>query len=175
MNATFKPRPGLLCITVDNTMGVRQAVEHLLTYGHSDRLAYLNGPRSSRSNIARQTACEVVLAEHHLRLYWESPPQSQPADYESGYKAGIRMLQESGNSRPSAVLAYNDLMALGCITAVVQAGLKVPQDISIVGFDDLRFAPFSNPPLTTVSIPRWRMATTAIRKLITLVQQGSLE
>jgi len=175
MNATFKPRPGLLCIAVDNSTGVRRAVEHLLSYGHGDRLAYLNGPGSSRSNLARQTACETVLAEHHLSLYWESPPQSQPADYESGYKAGNRMLQETGKSRPSAVLAYNDLMALGCITAVVQAGLKVPQDISIVGFDDLSFAPFTNPPLTTVSIPRWRMATTAIRKLITLVEQGPLE
>jgi DNA-binding LacI/PurR family transcriptional regulator len=84
--------------------------------------------------------------------------------YESGYEATTHLL--ALEAPPSAFFACNDLMAVGCISAARELGLRVPQDISVVGFDNVRLASFTNPPLTTVAQPIFEIGALATKMLL---------
>lgn len=142
--------PGLSCDTFefDDYGGGRQATEHLLQCGHT-RIGFVQGPRTSRAAKLRFAAYVDTLKEHGL-----APDPRHVFDHSSSLNEGMeigRRLAEM-DDRPSAVICFDDLIAIGLIKSFQAAGYRVPDDLSVVGFDDIEFNTF---PLTTVSIPTY--------------------
>jgi len=129
---------------VDQIEGARLATSHLLDLGH-DTVLHLPGPAHWLEATARRRGWQMALEEHGRPI----PELMAEGDWSShsGYEVSRVMLRES---RPTAVFAANDQMALGLLRALHEAGLRVPEDVSVVGFDDLPESGFFTPPLTTV-------------------------
>jgi DNA-binding LacI/PurR family transcriptional regulator len=132
-------------VSNDQTVGVRAAVEHLLGLGH-ETVWHLAGPRDSYAARQRAAAWHAVLKAAGARI-----PPVVYGDWsaQSGYEAGREVIA-SGDADATAVFAANDHMALGLIRAFSDAGLSVPADLSVVGFDDVAEAAYFTPPLSTV-------------------------
>ncbi len=160
--------PGIPCILVDLENATYRAARHLLTLNHT-RIAYLAGPGQSEQSRARRRGLELALAEASLCLRAEWCPSSFP-NVDGGFQAMSALLAIPVADRPTAVLAYNDMMAMGALHAIRAHHLRVPQDISIVGFDDIAMAAHTNPPLTTVGQPTYRMGRLAMQMLRQLME-----
>ena len=133
---------------VDQVAGARLATNHLLDLGHESVL-HLPGPSDWLEAAARREGWQTALEEHDRPI----PPLMAEGDWSSrsGYESGQAMLRNSGrSSKPTGVFAANDQMALGLLRALHEAGLRVPEDVSVVGFDDLPESGYFSPPLTTV-------------------------
>ena len=136
-------RPSLVGVAMDNRAGARMVTEHLIALGHRS-VAFVAGPATSSEAKARWSSWRDVMTDAGLaadRCYagdWSSS---------SGYEAGRRLV---GEGPPTAVFAANDQMALGVIAALTAAGLRVPGDVSVAGFDDVPDAAYFTPSLTTV-------------------------
>ena len=136
------PRRSPRVVSIDQYRGARAAVRHLAELGHT-RIHHLTGPAAAPDSAERIRGWRDELAEHRL----DAPDLVNGAwTPESGYRAGLTLDIEPG----SAVFVSNDLSALGLLSALRERGLRVPEDVSIVGFDDVPEAAFFNPPLTTV-------------------------
>ncbi|HEY6184264.1 MAG TPA: LacI family DNA-binding transcriptional regulator [Terriglobales bacterium] len=151
-------------LRIDYVSGVEQIVQHLHKQGHR-RIAFVAGKPKLKSNIARLEAYEKCMS----KLGLESGPVL-PGDlrFEGGLAAGMAIAKLS--PRPTAVIAINDLTAVGVIKGLMKSGCRVPQDISVTGFDDTRLAEYSNPSLTTVDIHRdmlGQIAADALHELST--------
>ena len=132
-----------LHVAVDQRHGARAAVRHLLELGHTS-VAHVAGPPAWLDAVEREAGWRDELASAG-----RAPGPLLPGDWTAagGYRAGRRLLAEPG---PTAVFAANDLTALGLVRAVTEGGLRVPEDLSVVGFDDIEVAAYARPPLTTV-------------------------
>ena len=151
-------------LRIDYVSGVEQIVQHLHKQGHR-RIAFVAGKPKLKSNMARLEAYEKCMSQLGL----ESGPVL-PGDlrFEGGLAAGMAIAKLS--PRPTAVIAINDLTAVGVIKGLMKSGCRVPQDISVTGFDDTRLAEYSNPSLTTVDIHRdmlGQIAADALHELST--------
>ena len=153
-------------ILVDYTAGIEEAVRHLVSLGHR-KVAHIAGPSRFRSAVIRR---EAFL--HSMTCQF--PRARKPAVYEGDFKfeGGQRAAKEilAAGNLPTAVVVANDMMALGAMQQFRAAGLNIPQDISIVGFDDIAFAALSDPPLTTVCSPRMEIGRKAIEALMATIQ-----
>lgn len=136
--------PDVPSVVIDDVYGTRQLVEHLLKLGHT-QIAEISGPLEWFSAHTRHQACLDTLYAHRM-----APPLFVQANWTAsgGYQAARRLLAEGRSF--TALVAANDSMALGAIRALHEAGLAVPQDVSVVGFDDIPEAAYFTPPLTTV-------------------------
>jgi LacI family transcriptional regulator len=133
-------------LNVDNYGGARAMTRHLLDSGHR-RIAFIAGPDDNFDARER-------LRGYRDELHERSPqtlPRVLPGDFDeaSGYRAGQALLQ---GERPDVVFAANDMMALGCLFAFTHAGLRVPDDIALAGFDDVPMARYVHPALTTMRV-----------------------
>ena len=135
-----------------NAVGIRLVMEHLLELGHRDILQ-LSGPLDWVSARNRAAEFDSVVREHGLRVY---PPMSGDWSAASGYRA---ITDHPFDPRVTAVVASNDHMALGAIHALAEAGISVPGDVSVTGFDDIHEASYFLPSLTTVRIDFERQGT----------------
>lgn len=155
-------------VLVDYASGIEEAVEHLVSLGHQ-RIAHIAGPGRFRSAVIRRQAFLDSVARH----LGDGPT---PAIYEGDFKfdGGRRAASEilAANEFPTAVVVANDMMALGAMHEFRAAGLSIPGDISLVGFDDITFAALSQPPLTTVCSPRTEIGKKAIEALMTTIKQS---
>ncbi len=146
-------------IRVDYSRGIHQAIRHLDRLGHQD-FAFIAGPQSLRSAAIRQKAFIAALSKRGLTTHrtWEG---------NNRVDGGIRAVQAFLAHRPSptAILCTNDLTAVGALHALQEAGLRVPQDVSVVGFDDIDLASFAAPPLTTISLSRQLLGQLAFQAL----------
>lgn len=153
----------------DNYEGARLAVEYLLRLGHS-QIAHITGigPQVSSAERLRgyQEALEATGIPINPRLICSSD-----SSIESGYYVMKSLLQT--DVKFTAVFAYNDLIALGAIRAIKEANLRIPTDISVVGYDDIIFAEFSEIPLTTVHQPILEIGTKATEILFERIELGS--
>ncbi|MFC6015383.1 LacI family DNA-binding transcriptional regulator [Plantactinospora solaniradicis] len=149
---------GLPAVVMDVGQGARLAVEHLTGLGHRE-LALLGGPRGSWTNreIRRSATAAARTADAALTVLGPNPPT------EGG---GIAMAEQVRRSGATAVLAYNDLMAIGLIEGLDSLGLRVPQDISVVGIDDIALSRLTRPKLTTVATPTAAAGRTAVDMLL---------
>jgi len=149
-------------VAVDYGKGIDEAVHHLAGLGHR-RLAYVGGPGRLASAAQRLDAFQSAVARH---IGTQSPPRLYEGDFrlEGGLRAASQILE--AHPRPTAVLAANDLMALGIMKACQARGLAVPRDISVVGFDDIVFAGLADPPLSTVCLPREELGRRAVDALM---------
>jgi LacI family transcriptional regulator len=153
-----------LCIEYER--GIDEAVRHLAALGH-ERLAFVGGPARLRSAVKRREAFAQSVCRH-------LPAAPTPIFYEGDFKfeGGRRAARALTGRRelPSAIVAANDMMALGVLHELLVAGLRVPEDVSLVGFDDVAFASLSQPPLTTVCLPRAELGRRAVEALLTTLE-----
>jgi LacI family transcriptional regulator len=144
-------------VTIDYTAGIRALMEHLLGLGHR-RIAYLQGPERSASNVFRmERIAEFVADLPAVEMSWIPCGTTMEHGYDSW--PAVR------ESRATAVLAFDDVVALGLLGRLNEEGVSVPEALSVVGFDDIQFSRFSDPPLTTVAIDHVQMGETAWREL----------
>lgn len=134
---------GFQSASVDQELGARLATRHLVELGHTD-IVHVRGPLGWLDAEARCRGWRGELAAAGLQ---DTPPLVGDWTAESGFALGKQLLAAGP---PSAVFAANDMMALGVVRAVTEAGIDVPADVSVVGFDDIEGAGFYRPPLTTV-------------------------
>ncbi|MGJ7903271.1 LacI family DNA-binding transcriptional regulator [Lysobacter sp. 1R34A] len=154
--------PGLLSLSVDNYGGAQAMVEHLVDCGHR-RIAFIAGPEDNFDAHERLRGYRDALARRLPDAQeWVLPGQFDEA---SGHRAGQALL--AAPHRPDAVFAANDMMALGCLFSFVQAGLKVPDDIAVAGFDDIPLARYVHPTLTTMRVNIAELGARAARLLLT--------
>lgn len=152
-------------LSVDNTGGARLLVEHLADAGYQ-RIAFIQGPASNRDVAERERAYHQVLTERAM------VPIVLQGDFneESGYRAGQALATMS--PRPDAVFAANDMMAIGCMAAIRDAGLRIPEDIAVAGFDDVPMARYVSPALTTVRVRIAELGREALEQLTTQIENN---
>lgn len=151
------------CIRVDFEKATYHAARHLLSLGHT-RIGYLSGPEKTEMSQARRKGLDDAMAEVGLTVLPEWLSSGFP-NVAGGFQAMSTLLTLPEDQRPTAVQTYNDLMALGALKAIHAHKLRIPEDISVVGFDDISLAAHSNPPLTTIEQPKAYMGTLAMRML----------
>lgn len=151
-----------------DTKGAAQAARHLAVLGHT-RIAHIHGPRNFRSAHERLFGFREGLAEFGIELDKDMMIEAGYT-YDSGVQAADKLLAQA--NRPSAIFAGNDEMAIGVYTSARKAGLRVPEDLSIVGFDDTPMAARIWPPLTTVRLPIREMGREAAKSLLHMVSEG---
>ena len=149
-------------IVVNYTMGVNEAVEHLVALGHR-RIGFVSGPSRLKSAQLRRSAFLQALDRYGIR---EDGALVQEGNHkvDGGLEAMTRMLEQT--TVPTAALASNDLTAIGMLCALRRAGLVVPRDVSVVGFDDIWLAQYTEPPLTTVRLSQSELAQRAFEALL---------
>jgi LacI family transcriptional regulator len=149
-------------VLLDDLHGARLAVEHLVSLGHR-RIAYINGPHGWVASKERLAGYQAVLAQYAIPFEPDLVGEGT-WEVQSGYQASKEFLALA--EHPTAIFAANDLMALGAIYGIQDAGLNVPNDIAIVGYDDRDFASFSNPTITTVCPPSYEMGQLAAQLIL---------
>jgi LacI family transcriptional regulator len=159
-----RPAPGpVRCsVAVDDVDGGRQVAEHLLQQGHS-RVAFVGGPLHIRqvSDRRRGLAEGLTAAGAELKLV-----ETAALSLAEGRRAAERLLAGTSRRRPTALACANDLLALGALQGLVAAGVRVPEDMAIVGYDDIAFAAAATVPLTSVRQPRDLLGRTAAELLL---------
>lgn len=156
-------------IEIDNRAAASRMTQHLASLGHRS-IAYVSGPQNNILERERFLGYQDGLREAGLPF---DPALVLPGDYtiESGRAAGRDLVARA--TRPTAVFCTSDEMAIGLIRTLLSAGLKVPDDISVAGFDDIDFAAVAEPALTTIRQPRRELGQTAAAVLIALLQGRS--
>jgi len=160
-------------VEIDQEAGVRAAMQHLVDLGHR-QIAHIGGIADSqvyqRRIVAYRTAAEeagIEIAEHAIL---PSPPT-----IEGGWKATHQLLQDTALSNPpTALLAYNDLVAMGALVAAQEEGIAVPAQLSIIGYDNIPYSALTHPALTTLQQPARLLGERATSLLITYLQNHTL-
>jgi LacI family transcriptional regulator len=159
-------------VTSDNRSGSAALVTHLIAEHGRQRLFYLDGPPGVSDARQRRLAFEEVLLAHpRCQLVGSYPGQFS---VQSGEEAGTRLVAEYGDFLPDALVCANDQMAIGALQAFAQAGVRVPEDVAVVGFDDIYPGSLSHPPLTTVHQAMGLLGERACARLLDRIGQPSL-
>ena len=159
-------------LIADNSFhGGYLATRHLIELGHT-AIGCITGPHSRAPANQRQAGFEQALQEVGLIVNQEWI-QEGDFDCASGHQAMIRLLALP--ERPTALFVCNDMMAMGAISAAHQAGLVIPRDISIVGYDNVALAEFMSPPLTTVNQPKEELGRLAVTRLLARINGEAVE
>lgn len=162
-------RPKVSNIRIDYLSGIRQAVQHLAALRH-ERIAFISGPLHLQTAVARRVAFQNAMGEIGAPVI---PDLLLEGDHtiEAGMSAFADLLAH--RTRPTAILCSNDMTALGVMRKSHEQGIRIPNDLSLVGFDDIRLAQFVSPPLTTVQMSQSELAQLAFRALLTEVGRES--
>jgi len=161
--------PKTSTILLDYTSGIRAAVDHLVSLGHR-KIAFLAGPHQIHSAVTRENDFRTAMDAAGLPIQKKWVIECDHTL--KGGVAGFDKLQALA-SRPSAILCSNDMTAIGVLRAAYLKGLHVPQDLSVVGLDDIDFAEFTLPPLTTIRLSRADLARAAFDALRQQAEQAS--
>lgn len=154
--------PEVPCVLIDNARGMRRAMEHLGELGHSC-VTYVSGPEASWTDGVRWQALREAGMELELKVRRVGPAQSPTID------AGFRLVREIMGQQTTAVIAYNDVLAIGVIKGLRRLGVSVPGDVSVIGVDNILLAEVVEPELTTVASPLHAQGQTAVRNLVAMV------
>jgi LacI family transcriptional regulator, repressor for deo operon, udp, cdd, tsx, nupC, and nupG len=149
-------------VVPDNAGGIRRAVEHLSGLGH-EQLTYLAGPEASWADGMRWRSLQDAAAEFGLRCRRVGPATPD-------VPGGVRAAGELSGVLPTAVVAFNDQLAIGLVRGLTARGVRVPRDVSVVGFDNIAAAELITPGLTTVAAPLHTEGATATRHLLGMVE-----
>lgn len=154
-------------VSVDDNYGAHLAIDHLAKLGHR-RIAYIGGPSGWDASANRLAGYEEALVKWGLEF---DPKLVSEGNWElqSGFGTARSFLAIPEHDRPTAIFAANDLMALGAIYAIQEAGLRVPDDIAVVGYDDREIASLSRPTITTITLPCYEMGLASARLLLDLL------
>lgn len=153
-------------VSVDNSAGAYRATQHLIELGHR-RIAHIAGSRDLGIARERQQAYDKAVTDSGLTYRRVVYAHSIQWGYESGYAAMRELLADE--ERPSAIFAASDALAIGAYRALAEAGLSVPDDMSVVGFDNIEASAFTSPPLTTVHQPFSELGRQAFSLLLSML------
>jgi LacI family transcriptional regulator len=162
------PNSYFCSVDVDNVSAASVAVEHLARLGHKRIACITNAPPSFTAAVDRLEGYRQALMKNGLP-YNEALVRFGNFGPESGYNQMLSLLEV--NPRPTAVFIASDVVAFGAITAIQKLGLRIPQDIALVGFDDVPMSSFVTPPLTTVRLPAMDLALKAGEVLLNLIRE----
>lgn len=152
---------GLACVVPDSQRGIRRAVEHLAGLGHRE-IFYLAGPDAAWANGARWLAVREAAYELGIHEHRIGP---NPPTVEAGHGAATQVLRRGAR----AVICYNDMMAMGLMRGLAARGCRVPDDVSVIGFDNNFAADLVTPRLTTVAAPLATIGETAVRQVLSMI------
>jgi DNA-binding LacI/PurR family transcriptional regulator len=154
-------RPGISLLKVDYHHGIRQGVQHLAALGHRD-IAFVTGPMRLRSAQSRLTAFTSSLKECGI-----TPNSLWIIEGDHTLEGGIIATEKllASKPMPTAVMCSNDMTAIGVLHKAYRLGLRVPDDLSVIGFDDIHIAQVTIPPLTTIQMSRFELARAAVNAL----------
>jgi LacI family transcriptional regulator len=157
-------------IEVEDLVASYHAAKHLIGLGHQ-KIAYLTGPVAAPWAHERFEGYRRALREAGItpddKLVFQAG-----STIEDGTKAALQMLNE--DARPTAIMAVSDLVAIGCADTLLQQGVKIPEDISLVGFGNVLAAEYFRVPLTTVSQPKFRLGVAAVEAMVKLIAGQSV-
>lgn len=158
-------------VVSDEREAMKEMADHLVDLGHSD-IGFISGPRSFRSSIERLEGFVAELEQYQVYL-----PANRIIEGKNSYESGIECAQDllNSSSRPTAIVANNDEMAAGVLRVASDLDIKVPEELSVAGFDDNILASRIIPSLTTIKRPVHNMARLAIQKLINKSQSADSE
>lgn len=150
-------------VTPDDAAGIAMAIRHLVELGHQ-KIVHLAGPQTTSTGVNRLRSYRHALGDHGLEDSPDRVVVCEAYTEDAGAKA-LNQLLDAGTDF-TAVLAANDLLAVGCYDALDQHGLSCPEDVSVVGFNDTLFMDKLRPPLTTVRVPHYEIGAEAARLLL---------
>ncbi len=151
-------------LSVDYGQGIQELAQHLVTLGHR-RLVFLSGPEHSASNRQRLVGLDQFRTDHpdiELQMLHGG------SNFDSGHESTEAIIA----SGATGILAFNDLVAMGLLSGLHERGVRVPEDISVTGFDDIPFAKYTTPPLTTAAVPINELGSLAWRRMREQIQQA---
>jgi LacI family repressor for deo operon, udp, cdd, tsx, nupC, and nupG len=163
----FKQDAEAYCVTIDNEQAAYDAAAHLIAQGHR-RIAMLRG-RHESSAMLREQGYRRALEHAGLAVDAELIHQCN-YDYESGYASGKQLMATV--QPPTAIFCANDVVAIGCVNALKELGLSIPQQVAVVGFDDTMESTMSTPTITTVRQPKYELGRAAMEALIESLDSG---
>jgi LacI family transcriptional regulator len=166
-----EPDPGIPSVGATNWSGALSATEHLVSLGHR-RIAFLGGPSRLQCSRARLDGYRSAMVGAGLAVPAELVKEGD-FSHEAGEAATNALLDL--DDPPTAIFAGNDQQALGAYQALRARGLRIPDDVNVVGFDDLPVAKWTNPPLTTIRQPIAEMAAHAMRMLLRYLDTGTFD
>jgi LacI family transcriptional regulator len=166
------PRPisGVSTTTIDFALGAELAVSHFVSRGHK-KIALLAGPQKSWSGRNRVLGYQAGLRKHGLPYDPEIIFHCDP-DTQCGYQTTSQLLKDQ--TEVTAIIAYNDLVAVGALQACNDLNRTIPGDIAIIGFDDIPLASYVTPPLSTIRYPKQEIGSAAMRTLIDAMETGEM-
>jgi DNA-binding LacI/PurR family transcriptional regulator len=150
--------PGIPAVLMDFAHGMKQVTEHLFALGHR-RCAFLSGPRTAWSNRERLRGLRAAMRLRRMELVELGP-------FEPKFEGGREGMDLALGADATAIVAFNDLMALGVLSRLAALGVRVPDKISVVGCDDVLYAAMCAPPLTTVAMPMAAAGQAAVELLL---------
>jgi LacI family transcriptional regulator len=150
-------------VSVDNEQGARMAISHLARLGHT-RIAHIAGPQEASTGVSRLSGFREGMAAHGLEIIEDLITYAGRYTVEEGARCVRELLTVPGGF--TAVAAANDMLAVGCYAALDEAGLQCPDDISVIGFNDMPFIDRLRPPLTSVRFPHYQLGTEAAQLLL---------
>jgi DNA-binding LacI/PurR family transcriptional regulator len=156
---------GVPSVLMDSGGGGQQAVDHLAALGHR-RVAYLSGPRNSWSNKERRRGLRTAARRVGMDVLELGP-------FTPGFDAGVQGADLAVAAGVTAIIAYNDLMALGVLSRLADRDIPVPASVSVLGFDDIPLAAMTVPSLTTVAVPKEAAGRAAVDLLLGLLVTGT--
>jgi DNA-binding LacI/PurR family transcriptional regulator len=162
-----RKNPGVPAVLMDSADGIRQAIEHLAALGHR-RCAFLAGPRNSWSNKERRRGIRAATRTYGVEVVELGP-------FAPHFEAGLQAADIALAANVTAILAFNDLMALGVLNRLNDRKVSVPDEMSVVGFDDIAMAGMCTPQLTTVAMPTQQGGRVAVDLLLDQLTGGDGE
>lgn len=166
MACEYAPELELPTVHIDNLTSAFEAVNYLTQMGHK-RIAQISGPEKAALCEFRHQGYQQALRRAGITM---NASYSIASDFT--FQGGAKALRQLLALRepPTAIFCHNDMMAIGSIQEAKKLGLRVPQDISIVGFDDIEFSQYCDPPLTTISQPRYEIGRQAMLMMLELLK-----
>lgn len=156
-------------VVVDNERGVEKALSYLVSLGHTE-IGYLSEPLYILPLVKRYQAFLGFMERNKLQIrdQWVIVEKAQRNRVEIGFTLGNKLLE--AKRRPTAILTSSDLVAVGALKAFLSSGINIPEDMSIVGFDDILLSSYLHPSLTTVRQPKYEMGRTATEILLRFIR-----
>lgn len=157
-------------VNIEERRAMIEIISELAQLGHTD-IAYIHGPNTDINYQERIRAFKLGMLSAHLSVNPQFIVYAPGWDEESGLQAAVQLLTDR---RPSAIITANDLLAMGVYQALNQAGLKIPQDVSVIGFGDLECAKHMRPPLNTIAVPLQSIGEWAVASLCAQINDENL-
>ena len=161
-------------VDVDNVRASRRAADYLIAHGHT-RLAHFAGPPYSMHSRERLDGVRLASSAASPILFTENNIVTAGAHLADGYRAAMSYFgKRPPSERATGITCYNDLVAIGVCRALAELGLRVPADVSVIGFDDIALAEYASVPLTTVRMPKRQMGALAASMLIQQIESHTV-